>query len=124
DAPPLVFRPAFPDRGLEFPLRPVPGLRRVEDREVLADDLVLGVALDPFRPLVPAYDVSVRVEEEDGVILHRPDEQPETLLALAKLCFDDAALREVVCDLGVPDQLVVLPERREVDRCPEPAAVL
>jgi hypothetical protein len=49
----------------------------VEDREVLADDLLGCVALQPPRAGVPGLDVAVAVEQEDRVVDHRLDEQAE-----------------------------------------------
>ena len=57
-------------------------LRRIEGREVLADDLVGGVALDALGAGVPGRDVAVRIEHEDRVVLHALDQQAEALLAL------------------------------------------
>ena len=58
-------------------------LRRVERREMLADDFARGVALDPLRPFVPGGDVPVRVEQENRVVPDAFDQQPEALFALA-----------------------------------------
>src|SRR3954454_10189637 len=60
-------------------------LGRIEDTEVLTDDLVCGVALDPLSSRVPAHDVAFRREHEDRVVLDRLDEQPEPVLALPEL---------------------------------------
>jgi hypothetical protein len=49
-------------------------LRRVEAREMLSDDLVQGVALDAFGTRVPARNMSLRIEHEDGVIHDRLDQ--------------------------------------------------
>src|SRR6185503_12124894 len=54
----------------------------VEGREVLADDLLVGVALQPPRAGVPGQDVAVAVEQEDRVVDHRLDEQAELVGAL------------------------------------------
>ena len=56
---------------------PVDGVLRVEAGEVLADDLLGPVALDPLGPGVPGGDVALRVEHEDGVVGRPVDEQPE-----------------------------------------------
>src|SRR5207253_3593614 len=50
---------------------------RVEHGEVTADGFALGVTLDALRPAVPALDDAVDVEYEDGVVLHRVDQQAE-----------------------------------------------
>src|SRR4051812_10930119 len=41
---------------------------RVEAGEMLANDLLFGVALDPLCTLVPVGDSPVRVEHVDGVV--------------------------------------------------------
>ena len=84
DPPALVLEPARPPRRPPVPASGQPaldGLLRVEAGEVLADDLVGLVALDPLGPGVPGGDVALRVEHEDGVVLDALDQQPEPLLA-------------------------------------------
>ena len=54
----------------------------------------------PLGARVPGRDVARRVEHEDGVVAHAFDEQPESLLALAKRFFGVASLGEVAGDLG------------------------
>src|SRR5207302_136008 len=43
-------------------------LRRVEAREVLTNDLLRRVALDPLGPGVPGEDVALGIEHEDGKV--------------------------------------------------------
>src|SRR5437764_277613 len=64
--------PAFALGDLELPVRfAAPGVfGRVEDREMPADDLVGGVALDPLGALVPSDDLARRVQHQDRVIDH------------------------------------------------------
>ncbi|HST01068.1 MAG TPA: hypothetical protein VLJ84_05355, partial [Usitatibacter sp.] len=64
----LVLRPAAVDRAL-----------RIEDREVLADDLVGLVALQELRAAVPRLDAPIRVEEEDGVVGNGLDQPAKRL---------------------------------------------
>src|SRR3954447_8945389 len=52
----------------------VPVLRRVKAREMLADDLIGGVAFDALGTGVPACNMSLGVEHEDGVIDNRLDQ--------------------------------------------------
>ena len=47
----------------------------VEDREVLAEDLLFRVPLEPRRAVVPAQDVATGIQSEDGVIRDALDEQ-------------------------------------------------
>src|SRR5262249_38261871 len=56
----------------------------VEDGEMAADDLVGAVALEAGGAEVPAGEVSVPVEGEDGVVADRLHHQAKTLLALAQ----------------------------------------
>src|SRR5690606_9337232 len=83
-APAFVLEATRPRGELELVLRPsrYHRLPRVEAREVLADDLVGGIALDPFRADVPRPHVPARIEEEDGVIAHARDELRETHVIL------------------------------------------
>ena len=67
--------------------------RRIEAREVLADDLVGPVALEPLGPGVPGEDVASRVEHEDRVVPDALDEEPKALLALPQF-FCRGRLRE------------------------------
>src|ERR1700694_999914 len=66
----IRFIPAFTLRNLELPLGLANShfIRRIEDREVAADDLVDAVALDPLRALVPRDDRARRIEHEDRVV--------------------------------------------------------
>src|SRR5919199_6586724 len=50
-----------------------------------AEDLLLGVALQPLGALIPAADVALGVEEEDGVVLDAVDGEAEARLALAEV---------------------------------------
>jgi hypothetical protein len=54
---------------------------------VLADDLLGPVALDPLRSGVPGGHMSLRVEEEDGIVLHIRDEVLKLLFAGAQSLF-------------------------------------
>src|SRR6185295_1553135 len=62
-------------------------LLRIKDREMLSDDLVGGVALDPLGAGVPGSDVSPGVEHEDGVVPDALDHEAEALLAHAERYF-------------------------------------
>ena len=67
-------------------------LARVERREVPADDLLGSVALDPLGAQVPARDVAVGIETEDGVVAHRPDEVLELRLRAIGIRHQEASL--------------------------------
>src|SRR4029453_3858880 len=56
-------------------------VRLVEPAELLAEDLLGRPALDPFRARVPADHPTLGVEQEDGVVLDRLDQQAELLVA-------------------------------------------
>jgi hypothetical protein len=55
-------------------------LRRVEHREMLADDLVRAVALDALGARVPAHHPAGGVQQEDGVLGDALDQQAELLV--------------------------------------------
>ena len=75
-----VFADAFADGleatgvggDLEFALWPAGGdiLRRVEAREVAADDFVGTITLDQLRSAVPRQDATVRIEQQQRVVVH------------------------------------------------------
>src|SRR6185437_14170154 len=99
--------------------------RRVEDREVLSDDLVFGITFDSLRALVPSDDVAPRVEHEDRVIFDALDEQAESLITLPQLLFGRTSRREVARDLGEAQNFaVVTAQRRDQDVGPEAGAIL
>src|SRR5206468_5742284 len=83
-APALLREAAFARRDLELPLRLAVRdlLGRVEAREMLADDLGRGVALDALGTGVPARDAAVRIEHEDRVVDDALHHQAEASLAL------------------------------------------
>src|SRR6185312_2425494 len=98
---------------------------RIEDREVLADDLVAAIALQALGADVPAGDVAVDVEHEDGVVAHRFDHDAEALLALAKRFGRVAQIGDVACDLDVAGQSILgVAQRSDGDVRPEAPAVL
>src|SRR6185503_19424773 len=55
---------------------------RVKDREMFPDHFVRGVALEAVCAGVPAQDVAIRVEREDGVFVDALDEQAMELAGL------------------------------------------
>ena len=62
-------------------------LGQVEQREMLADDLLLGIALDPLGAVVPTGDMARRVEGEDPVVLDPIDDQPQAFFVVAQGAF-------------------------------------
>ena len=127
DAPAFVEESADLGGDLKLVVRPA-ALARVggiEGREVAADDLVRGIALDPLRSGVPRGDDAVGVEHEDRVVGDAFDEQAEALLALAQRLFVVAPLGQVARDLGESDQRPrPVAQRRDDDVGPEQRAVL
>src|SRR5687767_8639411 len=103
----------------------VQGILGVKAGEVLADDLVGPVALDPLGPFVPRSDVATLVEQEDGVVLGPFDEEPETLLAAPQFFLGLLAPCQVTGDFREAPQLsLLIPQRRDDHVRPELAAVL
>src|SRR5205814_8805554 len=80
-APALLLVATLALGDLELPLRLAVSdlFFRVEDREVPADDLVGGVALDPLGALVPRHDRARWVEHEDRVVHDTRDEERELI---------------------------------------------
>ena len=52
----------------------LPVLGSVEPGEMLADNVLGSVALDPLRPGVPAYDIALCVEHKNSIIDDRLDQ--------------------------------------------------
>ena len=96
-------------------------LVRVEDPEVLADDLVGDVALDPLGAGVPALDQAGRGEHEDRVVADRLDQEPEPDLAAPQLLLG-TALGGDVLHLGeqVQRPLGTVEHRRQRGEHPPP----
>ena len=70
-------------RLLEVVVSPAHGgiLGLIKDAQVFTDDLLGAVSLQALCAEVPARDVPCRIEEENGVILHRIDSGPEPRLS-------------------------------------------
>lgn len=56
----------------------------VKVREGLADYLLFPVAGDALGPRVPADNMTLRVEHEDGIVFYTFDQQAEALFAPAQ----------------------------------------
>jgi hypothetical protein len=98
---------------------------RVEERHVLPDDLVGRVSLDATRALIPRRDRPIRLEHEDGVVVHTLHQQAKSLLALPECRFGRSPRGEVSRDLGEADQLPLrVAERGDHDVRPEERAIL
>jgi hypothetical protein len=68
DAPAFVFGAPGRQRALHVARRLIGIVREVEDGHVPAENLVLGVALEPARAFVPAGDAAVSVECEQLLV--------------------------------------------------------
>src|SRR2546427_762404 len=81
-APAFLLETPRARRYLQLPLRlsRTRVLLGIETRKVLADDFGRPVTLHALGPLIPAGDLSLRIEHEDGVILYGIDQQPQVLL--------------------------------------------
>ena len=77
--------------------------RRIEPGEVLAHDLVRGVALDPLRAGIPAHDATFGVQHHDGGVGHALHHQPKAFLGPPQLLFDLLAGGIVGADQQVSD---------------------
>ena len=58
----------------------------VEQADVLADDGLGGIALDPFAATVPAADTALRIEQIDRVIAHVVDQQLQLPAFVGERC--------------------------------------
>ena len=86
---------------------------QVEAGEAAADDLVGGVAEQPFGAGIPAGDLPLRRQHADGVVLHAVEQEAQTVLGLAQLVGvrfelgvqrDDAAVRFLELGLEVAER--------------------
>ena len=86
DPPAFVLEAAQPLGLGELVLRQLASecVRRIEHREVVADDLIGAVALEALCPGVPGVHPTVRIEQEDGVVSDRLDEEAKTFLAVSE----------------------------------------
>src|SRR6185436_15294191 len=76
----------------------------IENRKVLADDFVGGVALESFGAGIPADDVPQRVEHENPVVFDRLHDEAKTLFALLERFVGQATCREIANDDGKPHE--------------------
>ncbi|MNS55774.1 hypothetical protein D3C72_886160 [compost metagenome] len=123
DAPTFVLDVAVARGGGQQPPGAALGQRlgRVEEAVVLPEDLGFGVPLHALDTLVPARNVTLGVEHQDGVVRDVLDQE----LQLAALILGDLALGQVARDLAVADEgagLVV--DGRDHGQRPEAGAVL
>jgi hypothetical protein len=126
-APALFLEPPFaPNRvehSLGLAIRAVLG--RVEEGEVLTDDLGRLVAFRLARALVPRRHMPGRVEHEDGVVGDRVDQMMKALLGAPQLLLRLPPLREIPRDLAEAAQLTLLvPQSGDHHVRPEQRAVL
>src|SRR3569833_1364719 len=127
DAPALVLEPAGLTRDLELvialPRRDV--VRRIEPREVHAEDLVRGVAHDRARARVPRGHVALRIEHDQRVVADAVDQQPDALLGLDQGLLREPALAQVARDLREShERAAIVAHRRDRAARPEPRAIL
>ena len=81
DAPAFGFEPAVMVGGVESERGNARGLifRRVEAGEMLADDLVGGIALEPLRTRIPADHHAVGIQHVDGIVGNALNQQFEAV---------------------------------------------
>src|SRR6185436_13913163 len=88
----------------------------IENRKVLADDFVRGVALESFGAGIPADDVPQRVEHENPVVLDRLHDEPKTLFALLERFVGQTTRGEIANDDGkTHERADGIAKRRERD---------
>src|SRR5262249_38510734 len=99
--------------------------RRVELREVLSDDLLRAITVDALGADVPGLHEPVRIQHEDGEVLHALDEQTEALFRSAHALFALLALGEIARHLRKSDERAgIVAESRDDDVRPEARPVL
>ena len=108
-APAFIFGPAVGASGGHFFLREVVGdfIRRIKQRHVLPDHFLLGVAFNACGTLVPARDEALGIEQENRVILHGIDQDPETFLGLPARFLVETRLGLVAEDFHKTGDLVL-----------------
>src|SRR5690606_11965031 len=127
DAPSFVFETALLGREAQLLLGPagLDGFRRVEAREVLADDLLRRVSLEPLGADVPSLDATGRIEHVDRVVGNAIDQSPKALLAQTQLLFGVLPVGDVSRDLQVALHLTGrVANDRDHDVRPKARAVL
>ena len=125
--PPFVLHPALARGRLELGLRLAQRhvFRRIEDGNVLAQNLFGGVALDRLGARIPARYPASGVEHENGVLLHALHQQAKPLLAFVQRQLRATALGYITRHLGEPDHRAVrVAQRRDDHVGPEAGAVL
>src|SRR6185295_19396403 len=129
----LAQAPAFVDeaplrrRHAQLVLRPAAlhGVLGIELAEVLPDDFLGTVPLDPAGAVIPGLHDAIDVEHEDRVLAHPLDEQAKPLLALPQTVLVLAPLGQVARDFRKSDQLLVgTEERGDDDVRPEARSIL
>ncbi|MNC70981.1 hypothetical protein D3C75_1218480 [compost metagenome] len=61
--------------------------RQIENREVLSNDLLFGITLDPFCACVPTGDVARSIESENPVVLYAVNDQTQPFFILTQCSF-------------------------------------
>src|SRR5271163_442415 len=86
--PTFILDAAVTKGNLEFALRlaGVDVLLGIKTGEVFADYFGSFVALDALSSSVPGADTAVGLEHEDGIVMHRLDEELELLSGLMQSC--------------------------------------
>src|SRR6185437_9554317 len=100
-------------------------LGTIEMREVSARDFLRAPAVNPLGAAVPAAHEAARIDQEEGVIAHRVDEEAEALLASSLQLLLAAAFGEIAGDLRESEEGALgVAQRRDHDVGPEPCPVL
>lgn len=126
-APAFGLESSFAPRRLQAPERHAGRniLGRIEPRKVRTDDLVFGIALDASGAGIPACDVPVGRQHEDGVVRHALNQQPEAPLAFEHGVMSSLLLAHIADHGAEPDQRVVaVAQCRHGHVRPEECAVL
>src|SRR3712207_4837544 len=106
--------------GIQIAVPPPIG---IENRKILADNLLRLVALHALCRIVPAGDTSIWIEHEDSVVLDPLHHEPEALLAAPELllrplafdCVANGPCYEVAISLAL-DEVVLGPHVQRLER--------
>jgi hypothetical protein len=109
DPPAFFLEAAVQRRDVELAsgALPLAAVSHQETREVRAHDLGRFVTQDLLGTGIPACDVAIRVEHEDGIVAHALDQRAETHFVVTQRLFVAAPLGEVARHLGITHERAI-----------------
>src|SRR5262249_9006418 len=110
------------DRSLQVLVPMLCLVRRIEEPGFLAENLFRSIAVESLSAFVPAREESLRIEQDDGVVLDTLEKDAETLFALppqrlARQVLGKVAAQEGNLLLGrIGDELVPASSREKAGK--------